>query len=1669
VRTIHTVTTESEDKEKYYEEDESLVDAQERYYGEAEMFSEVDKIALAVWGKTQSEEKREGYIEREDFKIVFKGTLPESNQRIRKEKPNINDKERLAYDVVLSAPKSVSMALHLEGDLRVFDAHMEAVQETLELIEKELAMARIQVNGQRQVVKTGNLIAALLPHHTSRSGDMQLHAHTLIMNGTKCPDGEWRALWKEPLAQAEWLGGFYRQKLAEKMQELGYRIYNTEHGFELSGYSPDDLKLFSKRNTEIVKAVEAEGLSVNAQNKKDKVLTTRKAKSKGGKSLEDKQEEWREEGYSHQVGSLERSHPIKIQPSQEAATESVNSAIRHLDERSVSFNRNDIYSYVFQHICDEGRDFEQINRAIDEQKFLIDVGFDRFTTVEAIEREIETVKQWMAGQGQASPLLANPSLEETRLNTGQREAIALILTSTDPHQIVHGLSGVGKTTALGELKRQLEGTDIQIKGFSPTIEAAATLQLELGILTNTVEHLVLSEPNTAKNQLWIIDEAGMVSARQMKSILNKALEVKARILLVGDKGQNSSIEAGSPMRSLIEHGATTHSLRQIIRQQNSIQKQAVELIADGNGTKALELLNNNGYVTQIESKKDRANAIATQYLNLSQKERERTLIVAGTNAERLRITESIREGLKTEGKLNSESVVVQLVSRQFTTEQSKQVKNYQEGDYIRLHREYQSTPLKKGQLYKVEECRENELTVSSSGGRLYRFNPSQFKDKEVFYAKNFELAVGDTLRWATTDKEKKRINGQQFKVAAIEGTTMNVNNRNGQTQSVSLLEPLAIDYNLVTTSYRAQGKTAHRVIVSATSDPTSSREPFYVKISRQTKELNVYTQDLEQLFGWVKRSNAQQNPLELIEEHYDNQRNDQRTRTSDEQVRTNRAKNATTRSPESRTARPQQNLSPTDIRINEYDSLPSQGRTQPVHQSTDRTVTESQTERNGRIDSEALSNNGSTLQQDSRQQPSLSQDEQHYLQFSTGDSPIQAAAITERVARIEKRIATGQAQVEEAVDKLTSLSESRENTLTEKTAALAEAIARDWVESELVETLTTANTAIESLDNAVYRALEAEKLETLSDALGEWRLGQQLAQAITSFDEISDYQLFEEEIERLENALSQLQSMEILNSDLEQLVTAVEEWQMESISVPPIVELAEQLQSLTASTQISESELNELQENLAALTQFVEKYQSEGNNEQLDGVDKLAEAINGLHDEEALTNSELRTKVEELAQFLSHLEARFTPSKFEGMKELAIAIQEQKANDAIASHLEMFEQVTEQVNRLVQNHPDRQQLSQIVQSLQETNTFVQELDSKKLSRLAQKLHQRKPKAIPMPQKVEIFWQPEYPTAPPEHILPHHWKQFKDSAIHPDLIALNALSLSGDEVYERLLSEKLSKLGSGQYVTVPMGQELRKYEQVVEGGWWGDAGIDALSLINLNPGEKPSLSDWGCYKPDNPRIDQQKTESKGHTEFRKYENPAGTKRVPFLPQVSDELAEKIYVKYGINPTDAERQSGFWYIVKQYEQIPITITEGFKKTLSSLSQGFVTIGLSGVNHIYRSNENGNKLHRRQLNSEVAVFATPGREFRFAFDADTKATTICNVRRDLVRGIELLEASGAICKVVKWNPSEGKGLDDLIVNKGANAYSLAQQNAIASDRDKRIHYRTQGKRKKNEAVIC
>ena len=54
--------------------------------------------------------------------------------------------------------------------------------------------------------------------------------------------------------------------------------------------------------------------------------------------------------------------------------------------------------------------------------------------------------------------------------------------------------------------------------------------------------------------------------------------------LVG--GNNSDLKPGSPLRSLIDHGATTHSLKEIIKETKTDIQQAALMISDGHKSEA---------------------------------------------------------------------------------------------------------------------------------------------------------------------------------------------------------------------------------------------------------------------------------------------------------------------------------------------------------------------------------------------------------------------------------------------------------------------------------------------------------------------------------------------------------------------------------------------------------------------------------------------------------------------------------------------------------------------------------------------------------------------------------------------------------------------------------------------------------------------------------------------------------------------------------------------------------------------------------------------------------------------------------------------------------------------------------------------------------------------------
>jgi hypothetical protein len=113
---------------------------------------------------------------------------------------------------------------------------------------------------------------------------------------------------------------------------------------------------------------------------------------------------------------------------------------------------------------------------------------------------------------------------------------------------------------------------------------------------------------------------------------------------------------------------------------------------------------------------------------------------------------------------------------------------------------------------------------------------------------------------------------------------------------------------------------------------------------------------------------------------------------------------------------------------------------------------------------------------------------------------------------------------------------------------------------------------------------------------------------------------------------------------------------------------------------------------------------------------------------------------------------------------------------------------------------------------------------------------------------------------------NHYQELLNSGIDPEIIALNFQSIEGTVTHEYLLSDALAKLGDGkqtphtsQYVTSEVARYFRVYNHTLAGGWWC-SGIDLLN--NCAP------MDWGCFKPDFPRLDSKKNRPI------KYEHPPG---------------------------------------------------------------------------------------------------------------------------------------------------------------------------------------------------
>ncbi|MBS1090735.1 relaxase domain-containing protein [Gluconobacter sp. Dm-74] len=879
------------------------------YYDADDYYSE-DGHAPSVWlGKGAVELGLASAVDSERFTRLLHGQI-NKDQRLG----TSQDGEwvhRPGWDVTFSAPKSVSIMALVAGDRRLIGAHDEAVRRTMALAEQHLAATRIREDGEVRREVTQNLVIASFRHGTSRALDPQLHSHNVILNMTQDQDSQWRSLEPRAFYQLQkQLGALYRQELAHEVTELGYGITKgKDSSFEIAGLSPESLERFSQRAQAIEAQLAKRGKSraqASAAEKQTVALETRLAKE--AVSQADLVKTWR--GAADSAGLTEEKRRQLVAEAQgrlaaQSAQKSSNAFGRELladqvvaQGAAMLGERNSVFATTALHeaagrfalgAVSQAEIADAITRAETagglERRTYLDyrgAAFDGMTTATNIANERTLLRLEEDGRQKAVPILSpleagktvaqaeqSSALKGHAWNEEQRAATAQILTSTSQIVGLQGYAGTAKTsTVLATVAKSAEAQGYRVTALAPTASAAQVLGNALDSRADTLaRHLLAPGRPSSQRQLWIVDEASLVSAKDMAKLLSTAQSHRARVLLVGDIKQLGSIEAGAAFEQLQEAGMETAKLKTILRQTNEHTKAAVEASLEGNAKKALEALDRGGgRVVEIASREARFVQIAEDYAALSTEERQKTLVIEPSREGRDGLTQDIRKKLIERGQLGAEALnATKFVSKDLTKAEAKRAESYELGDIVRFAKDYADKGISRHGAYRVIQANEakNVLMLQDERGRELAWHPRQWgaAQAQVYREEALELRVGDRVQFTRNDKAAKRVNGQLGDVIGIgpDRSLARVKLQGNRIETISLerARDRHLSHAYVSTAFAAQGRTADRVFANAESSATHllEQKSFYVALSRAKAESVLYTDDRSKMqVGLQERS-----------------------------------------------------------------------------------------------------------------------------------------------------------------------------------------------------------------------------------------------------------------------------------------------------------------------------------------------------------------------------------------------------------------------------------------------------------------------------------------------------------------------------------------------------------------------------------------------------------------------------------------------------------------------------------------------------------------------------------------------------------------------------------------------------------------------------------------------
>ena len=773
------------------------------------------------------------------FENLCRGLHPVTGEKLI-----VRDKgthRRVGYFGQISPPKDVSLLHLVGGDQRIADWWREAVADTVREIEAVTAtrVRRAGVNADRL---TGNLIAAIVTHDASRSLDPQLHTHVCIMNLTyDQTEARWKSVQPSGYYRHQ---GYFREvcynKLAARMLAAGYELESSRHiGFAVKGVPPELRERFSKRRQAIL--TQAAQLGATSQD----ALTAIAGDTRAGKvnaNSADLQAGWRKEAGPdlpalHAVIAGAKAHSEK--PALVTPSAAVASAVAHVFERKSVVDDRVLLREAL--IAGRGQTpLDQLKKAVAARERAGELirSEDQIASRESLRAEEEFTGWANSRLKSYGPLGRRPAL--AGLGQDQAKAVTDLLATQSGVAILQGDAGTGKTTCFKAIVAGIERAGGRVFGCAPSAGAADVLRQELTAGADTLQQLLVNESlqRAMRGRTLLVDEAGLVSVREMRDLCRLAARNGNRVLLVGDTKQHTSVEAGDALRCLQKYARVpVFRLTEIRRQQDPDYRKVVALLARGDAFGAFNQLNRLGAVREVPTAGGLWQAAAADYVK-TVRAGTSCLAISPVWAEIHEFTAAVREQLKLAGLLSKDERPVTAVDpMKWTQEERRRVQTYQAGDVLTFHRPYGI--FKKFDRVTVVRREERQLVVRDDSGNERRLEPARASGFEVGLAREVRIAVGDRLLVRGNLKAAGLRNGDLVEVAGFR-----------EDGAVALKDGRCLPpwfrqfaHGYATTSHAAQGKTVDRgiLLMADSGIEAGNLKQAYVSNSRFRESQMIFT------------------------------------------------------------------------------------------------------------------------------------------------------------------------------------------------------------------------------------------------------------------------------------------------------------------------------------------------------------------------------------------------------------------------------------------------------------------------------------------------------------------------------------------------------------------------------------------------------------------------------------------------------------------------------------------------------------------------------------------------------------------------------------------------------------------------------------------------------------